>query len=315
MNEDTSSSRWIRRRQLSGQPRPSREILASAVGRSSLVTRRYYGVRVARLPSGLPPLRIAHLTDLHVGRVTPEARLIAAVEAANELDPDVVCLTGDYVAHSLRYLPRLTHCLKALKRPAFATLGNHDYWQDGGAVRRALEAIGIHVLMNESVELMAAGRKWRLVGIDDAVTNHHDVRRAFAQCNGEPTVVLSHLAELAPDCAGRGASLVLSGHTHGGQVRTGGVVDLVMRRMGHRYIMGWYAAGETAVYVNRGVGAAVFPWRSRHARAEVAGIELSPGLDRGPRISIAAAESDHGWPAPPAHGDGVAAPFPRVERT
>jgi predicted MPP superfamily phosphohydrolase len=306
VNEETTNSRWQRRRQLAGQPRPSREILASAVGRSSLVTRRLYGVRVARLPEDVAPLRIAHLTDLHVGRVTPEARLLAAVEAANELDPDVVCLTGDYVAHSLRYLPRLTHCLRGLKRPAFATLGNHDYWQDGSAVRRALEAIGIHVLSNESTLIEVRGRRWRLVGVDDAVTNHHDLERAFSQCNGEPTVVLSHLAELAPACDAHGASLVLSGHTHGGQVRAAGVVDLVMRRMGHRYIMGWYAAGETAVYVNRGVGAAVFPWRSHHARAEVAGIDLGPGPGRGPRIRIVAAESDGAWPTPPAFGDDAA---------
>jgi predicted MPP superfamily phosphohydrolase len=195
LNDDTASSRWMRRRELSGHPRPSREILASAVGRSSLVTRRYYGVRVARLPAGTPPLRIAHLTDLHVGRVTPEARLVAAVEAANAFEPDVVCLTGDYVAHSLRYLPRLMHCLKGLKRPAFATLGNHDYWQDGSAVRRALESIGIHVLTNESVQVDAGGRKWRLVGIDDAVTGHHVVERAFVDCgDGEAFVLLLEIS-------------------------------------------------------------------------------------------------------------------------
>lgn len=306
MSDDVHDSRWSTRRRLSGrgEPRPRGELLATAVGRSSRITRRLYGVRVSRLDDGLAPLRIAHLTDLHVGRVTPEARLVAAVRAANEFRPDIVCLTGDYVAHSLRYLPRLVHCLKDLERPAFATLGNHDYWQDGRTVARALESAGVHVLVNESTTIEIGGRRWRIVGIDDAVTGHHDLERSFRDCNGdEPVVVLSHLAELAPECNARGAALVLSGHTHGGQVRAAGVVDLVMRRTGHRYIMGWYAAGETAVYVNRGLGAAVFPWRSRHARAEVAGIELSPGVPGGPRISIAAAEGDGQWPESPPFGE------------
>jgi predicted MPP superfamily phosphohydrolase len=147
------------------------------------------------------------------------------------------------------------------------------------------------------------GFAWRIVGIDDAVTGHHDVDRAWAEHAGEPTLVLSHLAELASVADRRGAAMVLSGHTHGGQIPNGGVVERVMRRMGHRYILGWYMVGETPVYVNRGIGAAVFPWRTQPASAEVAGIELGPaGTSDGPTLlgeGIEEIRSVTAWPGPP----------------
>jgi len=247
-----------------------------ALGRSVEVDLSGWGLRSPRLSLDHPGLRIAHLTDLHVGRVTPESRLNAAVEVANALSPDLVCLTGDYVAHSLRYLGRLHRALERLQAPAYAVLGNHDHWNGAEQVAHALEAAGIQVLQNQSVSFEARGHTWRLVGLDDAVTRHHDVAKAFQGESSAPTVVLSHLAEVAHDFAPHQPALVLSGHTHGGQVRTAGVVDHVLRRMGHRYILGWYVVDETPVYVNRGIGAAVFPWRTRHAAPEVACIDLEP---------------------------------------
>lgn len=250
----------------------------AALGRSPHVDVRAYRLRTPVWPAGAPGLRIAHVTDLHVGRVTPEARLEAAVEAVNESGAALVALTGDYVAHSLRYLPRLTHALKALKIPAFATLGNHDHWHGADAVTRALERAGVEVLCNTNrvftAGLGAGLGAVSIVGIDDAVTGHHDIERAFAGAQAGPTVVLSHLAEITSRFQDRGVPLVLSGHTHGGQIRTAGVMERVMRRMGHQYILGWYTLDSTAIYVNPGIGAAVIPWRTRHAHAEVAVIDI-----------------------------------------
>ena len=288
------SPRWLVR---GADRRRARRALAAAVGRSTVITRRRYLVRLTRLPDEAPALSIAHMTDLHMGRITPEGRLRAAIEAVNDLGPDAVLLTGDYVAHGLRFLPRLTHCLRRLRGPVFATMGNHDHQHGAAAIARALEAAGVHVLSNESTLLEVRGRLWRIVGIDDAVSGHDDLERAFSSASGEPTLALTHLAELAPSCARRGASLILSGHTHGGVVTTGGVVAKVMRRIGHRYVSGWYQAGHAAVYVNRGLGAAVFPWRSRQAGAEVAGIDLTPARRGAEAITVTATESRTGtWP-------------------
>ncbi len=260
-----------------------------ALGRSAVVARHFYRVGSPHFPVGTVPLRIAHVTDLHIGRMTPEARLQMALDAVNALEPDVICLTGDYVAHSLEYLPRLTHLLRSVRVPTFATLGNHDHWHGADAVRRALEHANVRVLSNETTVFEHAGQRWNIVGIDDAVTGHHDVGRAFEGVEaGAPVLALSHLAELAGALAHRGAALVLSGHTHGGQIHTGGVMERFMRRLGHRYILGWYHVGDVPVYVNRGIGAAVFPWRTHPAAAEVAGIELGPApqltIEESPRV-------------------------------
>jgi len=237
-----------------------------------------------KLPVGHPGLRLAHMTDLHVGRVTPEARLVAAVDAVNALQPDVVCLTGDYVSHSLRYLKRLERALSRLEAPAYAVYGNHDHWNGAAEVGRALEQAGVRMLVNATAQLSVRGASWRLVGLDDPVTRNHDVSAAFGAVDpSEPLVVLSHLAEATHAFAAFSPLLVLSGHTHGGQVRTGGLVDHLLRRLGHAYIIGWYTVDRVPVYVNRGLGAAVFPWRTHHAAPEVASIELAPyGADEAP---------------------------------
>jgi predicted MPP superfamily phosphohydrolase len=227
--------------------------------------------------------------------MTPEARLVAAVLAANDFEPDVVCLTGDYIAHSLRYLDRLAHALAQLEAPVLATMGNHDHWQDARAVGRALEKAGVDVLWNESRRMEVAGASWQIVGLDDAVTANHDVERAFRDVGEGPTVVLSHLAEVAPECDPKGSGLMLSGHTHGGQVQVGKVTHHVLRRMGHDYVDGWYTSGETAIYVNRGIGASVFPFRNKHARAEVAGIELSPHNGSDAPVEIEETREDAPW--------------------
>ncbi|MFN3196988.1 MAG: metallophosphoesterase [Bradymonadia bacterium] len=253
-------------------PRRGRSGLAAAlVGRSTHVIERHYDVWLPRGPAEAE-LTIAHLSDLHIGRVTPEARLRAAVDAVNDAEPDIVCLTGDFIAHSLRYLPRLTRSLEALSAPAFAVLGNHDHWHGPDEVSKALTSAGIRVLNNTSETIQVGGQPWQIVGLDDPVTGNHDLDAAFSDVSGEdgPILVLSHLAEMATEVSTRGAALVLSGHTHGGQVHVAGLTHRIMTRMGHDYILGWYDAGPTGVYVNRGIGAAVFPFRSRRAQAEVA---------------------------------------------
>lgn len=220
-------------------------------------------------------LIIGHLSDLHIGRVTPEGRLEAAVQAVNEMEVDLVCLTGDFIAHSLRYLARLTHNLAQLQAPAYAVLGNHDHWHGPDEVAEALRAANVRVLINEREPIEIRGRRWQLVGLDDPVTEQHDVEKAFAEVSeDDPILLLSHLAETSRDLEGHRAALVLSGHTHGGQVHVKGLTERIMKRMGHDYIMGWYDAGPTGVYVNRGIGAAVFPWRTKKARAEVARIHV-----------------------------------------
>ncbi len=223
--------------------------------------------------------RIAHLTDLHFGLVTPLGLQQAAVALTNAAGPDLVVLTGDFVCRSLAHLVRLTEVLAGLEAPAVAVLGNHDYWLDGVAVYQALEAAGVAVLSNQWTRLWSGEEALALVGLDDAITGQHDPRGATRGLHGTPTLALSHAPDAAPHLWARGAPVVLSGHTHGGQLHVPrwtrafwqGVLKV-------RYVDGCSLEDGGLVYVNPGVGSSVVPWRAgRPSRRTVAILDLVGG--------------------------------------
>jgi predicted MPP superfamily phosphohydrolase len=214
---------------------------------------------------GLDPahdgVRIAHLSDIHVGNLTPAEHVAAAVELASAAGADVIAMTGDFVCWRKNEIGMLREQLAGLSAHTrvVATLGNHDYFTSASGVRRALTSHGYEVLVNRHTTAMVRGAPLHLVGIDDPVTRHHDLDRAFAGVPAEGTrVVLCHCPEQAPGLAERGADLVLSGHTHGGQIYLRGVTDRIITRMGKRYRKGFYRLGERGdgahLYVTPGVG-------------------------------------------------------------
>lgn len=209
---------------------------------------------------GLDPahdgVRIAHLSDIHVGNLTPAAHVRAAVELASGAGADVIALTGDYVCWRKTEVGMLREQLAGLRATrVVATLGNHDYFTSASGVRGALGSHGYEVLGNRHTSLDVRGAPLHLIGVDDPVTRHHDLDRAFDGVPARGTrVVLCHCPEQAPGLAERGADLVLSGHTHGGQIYLRGVTDRIIERMGKRYRRGFYDLGRGQLYVTPGVG-------------------------------------------------------------
>ncbi len=201
-------------------------------------------------------LTVAHFTDVHVGRLTPEGRLMRAVEATNALRPDVVALTGDYVTWSKRPIRDLARVLGGLRGPVFCVLGNHDHIVDAPRVRGELERAGYTVLQNEHrcVPLTARGVPLHVVGIDDEKTGHADVTRSFA---GLPTsgtkLVLTHIPTTSEKLPPRAGLVCLAGHTHGGQIHVGSLTRRFLERAGHRYVAGLHEVNGNALYVGRGL--------------------------------------------------------------
>ncbi len=230
----------------------------------------------------MAPIRVAHLTDQHVGRVTAMAVQRRAVELVNRGEPDVVVLTGDFVCHSLDYLDALTEVVSGFSVPTFAVLGNHDHWSGGEEVRRALRKGGVEVLDNVHTTVTVRGQALQVLGLDDAYTGHADRARALRGLRRDrPTIGLSHIAEEADALWAGGVPLVLSGHTHAGQVTLAGLNELMIGKVaGHRYVHGLYGRRDApeplgAVYVGAGVGSGVFPVRiGERSRREVAFFEL-----------------------------------------
>jgi predicted MPP superfamily phosphohydrolase len=255
---------------------------------------RRYGIRLRRFAgpasyrSQIGHLRIAHLTDQHVGRITPLEVQLAAVAITNAESPDLVLLTGDFVCHSQLYLDQLTEIMRGFKAPVIAVLGNHDHWSGAEEVKRALDRGGVEVLQNRNTLITLRDQRLQVVGLDDAYTGH--ARRADAVRGLRkdlPTIALSHIAEEADGLWRHGIPLVLSGHTHGGQVTVARLHELALGMIGgHRYVHGLYGSrdhadrrGQTqpegAVYVGAGIGAAVLPFRiGERGKREVTMFEL-----------------------------------------
>jgi len=254
------------------------------VGMSPLVPPRVteHEVRVWGLDPRHEGVRVAQLSDVHVGRLTPRSHVRAAVAAATAARPDLIVMTGDYVCwgrHEVELAEEQLGGLRAAR--VLAVLGNHDYYASGDGVARALARSGYDVLRNQTTVADVRGAPLALVGVDDPVTRHDDLDAAFQGApKGVTRVVLCHAPDRGPALAARGADLVLSGHTHGGQIYLGKITDRIMRRVGLHYRRGMFALGReggphTTMYVTPGVGFSGLTHRSGEGtHAEVAVLTL-----------------------------------------
>lgn len=235
----------------------------------------------------LSHLRIAHLTDQHFGRVTPEHVQRAAIELTNQQGPDLVVISGDFVCHSQEYLDQLEAMLATIQAPVVGVLGNHDHWSGADAVRTALRRANVEVLDNAHTVLTLRRQKLQVVGLDDAYTGHADAALATRGLRKDlPTIGLSHIAEEADRLWELGVPLVFSGHTHAGQVTLARMHEIFLGHLiGHRYVHGLYgcrkrSGAKGAVYVGAGIGAAVMPLRlGERGRREIAVFELGASAD------------------------------------
>ena len=223
-----------------------------------------FRVPISGLGRELDGLRIVHLTDIHHGLYFSAESLAAAVELANSLQPDVVALTGDYVSYSRNFAHSAAELLSGLRarRGVFAVLGNHDFRVGADLVSRALRRNGIEVLRNRHAVVRAGAAELYLAGVDDLWYNASLSRELRSVPRGRPVVLLSHNPGIVAAAAHFSVDLVLSGHTHGGQVR---LPFLERRREANRspkrFHTGWDAWGRTRIYISRGIGTIVVPVR------------------------------------------------------
>jgi len=225
------------------------------------IERRRIGLR--RLPKELDGFRIVHLSDLHLGPLTSAAQLRRAIETANSLEPDLIALTGDYISHERQYAEPCAELVGRLRAPhgVFAVLGNHDHWTDAPLITDLFRAEGITVLINQGMRFEKDGASFWLAGVNDTMVGLEDISLALAGSSSEEMkLLLAHNPIILRRAAREGIDLVLSGHTHGGQValRTDRNSSGRTRR---RVLNGLGRHRETQIYVTRGLGTVILPIR------------------------------------------------------
>jgi predicted MPP superfamily phosphohydrolase len=231
--------------------------ITRALGR--VVVRRV-PVELPRLPMALSGLRIAQITDLHIGLTLGRDWLEEVVDQVQALEPDLIAVTGDLVDGSLERLREEVEPLTRLSAPlgVFFVTGNHEYYSGVREWLPEIERMGMRVLRNERVPIERGGAGFDLAGVDDysagRIEPDHgpDLDKALAGRDpSREVVLLSHQPKIADEAAASGVGLVLSGHTHGGQI----FPFNHLARLQQPYVYGLHKhLDRTWIYVSEGTG-------------------------------------------------------------
>jgi len=237
---------------------------------------RHYDIPIDGLPEAFEGLRILHVSDTHYGPYTSMAFLEDVAAQANALEPDLVAMTGDYVHFTPKAVEPGVAMLAGFESRygSVAVLGNHEHWEGVDACRRVFDRIGVPVLQNAPLFLTPEGLRDApgdgpalcLAGVGDYWEGEVSLDQALAGVDeGVPRLLLSHNPDVAEIVGpGRRVDLMLSGHTHGGQVRLPLMPPpMTSSKFGSKYLGGHCEGPHCPVIVSRGVGLAFLPIRFR----------------------------------------------------
>jgi len=255
---------------------------AAAVGDDAIFREPYHPIlvsvelRLSRWPAALDGFTIVQLSDFHYDEHFSAPPLRSAIKIVNELRPDLIALTGDFVTVPVlgghrhikkRAAAAIEPCAPLLAQlqsrlGSFAILGNHDVDSDPARIIETLHGHGITVLRNASLPVEQSGKRFWLSGLDSVMEGKPDLNLALSSVpHGEPAVLLVHEPDFADRAALYPVDLQLSGHSHGGQIWVPGIGAPWLPRLARKYPRGRYAVGPLTVYTNFGLGTIRLPVR------------------------------------------------------
>jgi predicted MPP superfamily phosphohydrolase len=231
-------------------------------------------IKIENLPEAFRGFRIAHLADFHYGEYSEPTYIRHVVRAANALKPDLFALTGDFISAyplvrsiSVDFAYHCSDLLSRLEAPhRYAVMGNHDALVGSHEVSMALQSRGIEVLSNRCIPVEKDGSRFWLAGVADALAGDADLKAAIPKWrvkHAEPLVLMAHEPDYADSVKGSAVDLMLSGHTHGGQVRIPFLPPMNLPPMGEKYVEGLFTLGDLQLFVTRGIGTVGVPFRFR----------------------------------------------------
>src|SRR5215216_4005169 len=211
-------------------------------------------LKLKRLSKTFSGLRVAQISDIHMGGWMNVERLQLVVDLIKDQNPDLLLITGDFLmGHSFsenseQVLDDIIEVLSPLAKsiPSFAVLGNHDYWASSKAVRRMLSACGITDLTNTVFTITRNGQNLHLCGVDDVWEGDVRLQDVIAQLDDKhAAILLAHEPDYADTSAVTGKfDLQVSGHTHGGQIALPFFGPPLLPYLGRNYSSGLYQVGE-----------------------------------------------------------------------
>lgn len=250
---------------------------------SQQLTIEQVSISVNRLHPDLHGFKIVQLADFHLYPFTQRELVQQAVTLTNTLEPDIVCLVGDFVYHEAEAIFDLAPLLAQLnpKYGIYAVFGNHDLWTNQDVIEHGMREAGLTIMKNEGALLTVGAAAIYIAGLEDGWRGqmispiswwktlpenwqgYPDLNLALDSLPDEvPCVLLMHEPDLADTYSLDGrVTLQLSGHTHGGQVRLPGVGAVILPDMGRKYDQGLYKINNMWLYTTRGVGTSALPVR------------------------------------------------------
>ncbi len=200
---------------------------------------------------------LVQLSDIHVGRTIKKSFVEELVQRTNAQNPDLVVITGDLVDHDIDHIKDDLAPLKNISVPSYFILGNHEYFHGADAIIEYIKSLGIKVMLNENIQINDKDIRFNLIGMTDVMGERigqypMDINKAYEGIDESlPSIVLAHQPKAILRLKDRPCDLMLSGHTHGGQIFPFGLLVMVDQP----YLAGLYQHTQSQqIFVSRGAG-------------------------------------------------------------
>lgn len=229
------------------------------------IEQKTYIIASPEIPISFNGTRIVFLTDIHYGDPFSNFQLSNAIEQAKPFGPDIILLGGDYVKNSPKFIQPCFDRLKVLNAPlgVYGVLGNHDHWQGADLTREYMNKAGIKSIDNNAFWITKDNQRIRIGGVGDHCEDTQDLNITIKDVTtNDFTILVSHSPDYAPEITSDKIDLILSGHTHGGQITFFGLyAPKVPSRYGQKFRTGKIILNKIQIIVSNGIGTVFLPVR------------------------------------------------------